>query len=62
MQPVNLLTNELQLCVEESNSYHFLKKKSEKSYLFFTAELSLARSGALWVRKFGNLQEILVVT
>ena len=34
MQTVNLLTTELQLRVEGSNNYHFLKK-SEKSYLFF---------------------------
>ena len=30
MQTVNLLTIELQLRVEESNNYHFFKKKSLK--------------------------------
>ena len=45
MQTVNLLTIELQLIVEGSNNYHFLKKnifkKSEKSYLFFKTRFKI---------------------
>ena len=40
MQTVNLLTTELQLRVEGSNNYHFLKK-SEKSALFFKTRFKI---------------------
>ena len=35
MQTVILLTIELQLRVEGSNNYHFLKKTLKKSHVFF---------------------------
>ena len=44
METVNLLTIELQLRVEGSNNYHFLKnlfKKSEKSYLLFKTRFEI---------------------
>ena len=40
MQTVNLLTIELQLRIEGSKSYHFLKN-SEKSYLFFKTRFKI---------------------
>ena len=47
MQTVNLLTIELQLRVEESNNYHFLKKMSLQKNLknlFFSSQLGLKSS------------------
>ena len=63
MQTVNLLTIELELRVEVSNNYHFLKKSLKKSYRFFKTRhqlfkrwitLSTQRISIQWIIGFPN--------